>query len=237
MNFVRGSPFGGGGLPYNTVFVTDDRVKTWYDAMELQIQRPLVANSRWGGALAYTYSKSQEQGQSQDLFWGFDNRFPTVADRPKRVAPGDQRHTIVANAMVRLPADFIFSSIVNLGSGIAVSATDATLGFAAGQQRSYVFQPPTRAFLGVGHVFGFQNMDVRLQKDFPFLSGQSASLLVDVFNVFNSDNFGCYNTTINPPNPPKNDSNINYGKPNCAGLGRRTQIGIRYGFHRAQAEQ
>jgi hypothetical protein len=237
MNFVRGSPFGGGGLPYNTVFVTDDRVKTWYDAMELQIQRPLVANSRWGGALAYTYSKSQEQGQSQDLFWGFDNRFPTVADRPKRVAPGDQRHTIVANAMVRLPADFIFSSIVNLGSGIAVSATDATLGFAAGQQRSYVFQPPTRAFLGVGHVFGFQNMDVRLQKDFPFLSGQSASLLVDVFNVFNSDNFGCYNTTINPPNPPKNDSNINYGKPNCAGLGRRKQIGIRYGFHRAQAEQ
>jgi len=74
MNFVRGSPFGGGGLPYNTVFVADDRVKTWFDALEVQYVRPLSPNTFWGGALAYTLSKSTEQGQSQDLFWGFDNR-------------------------------------------------------------------------------------------------------------------------------------------------------------------
>ena len=183
MNFVRGSPFGGGGLPYNTVFVTDDRVKTWYDALQLQIQRPVTEGTRWGGALAYTFSKSTEQGQSQDLFWGFDNRFPTVADRPRLVAPGDQRHAIVANGIFRLPADFIFSTIVNLGSGIAVPGTDASRGFGPGQQRSFVFQPPTRAFLGIGHVFGYQNMDLRLQKDIPFASGQTAAVLVDLFNA------------------------------------------------------
>src|SRR5437763_3227517 len=36
MNFVRCSPFGGGGIPYSTVFVTDDRVKAWFDAFEIQ---------------------------------------------------------------------------------------------------------------------------------------------------------------------------------------------------------
>jgi hypothetical protein len=227
MNFIRGSPWGGGGLPYNTVFVADDRVKTWYDAMQLQIERPLSSLTRWGGSLAYTLSRSEEQGQSQDIFWGFDGRYPTVGDRPRLRAPGDQRHAIVANAIVRLPADIRFSTIVNLGSGIAVNATDASLGFETGKQTTYVFQPPTRAFLGMGHVFGFQNMDVRLEKDLHFASQQTAGLLFDVFNVFNSDNFGCYETTIQPGGAT---ANANYGKPNCAGLGRRLQVGIRYGF-------
>ncbi|MEO8577026.1 MAG: carboxypeptidase regulatory-like domain-containing protein [Gemmatimonadales bacterium] len=227
MNFVRGSPFGGGGLPYNTVFVTDDRVKTWYDAMQLQIERPFVGGSRWGGSLAYTLSRSEEQGQSQDIFWGFDGRYPTVADRPRLRAPGDQRHAVVANAIVQLPFDVRFSTIVNLGSGIAVNATDASLGFETGKQRTYVFQPPERAFLGVGKVFAFQNMDIRVDKDLRFASQQTASVIVDVFNVFNSDNLGCFETTIQPGGPA---ANANYGKPNCAGLGRRLQLGVRYGF-------
>jgi hypothetical protein len=230
MNFVRGSPFGGGGLPYNTVFVADDRVKSWFDALELQIQRPVTQDTRWGGAVAYTFSKSTEQGKIDDIFWGFDGRFPTVSDLPRVAAPGDQRHAIVANGIFRLPYDLIFSSIVNLGSGIAVTGTDASAGFAPGQQHSFTFQPATRAFLGIGHVFGYQNMDVRLQKDIPFRSGQTAAVLVDVFNVFNSDNFGCFNTTINPPNGSGTE-NVNFGKPGCAGLGRRLQVGIRYGIH------
>jgi Carboxypeptidase regulatory-like domain len=228
MNFVHGGPGFGG---YANVFVADDRVKTWYDAMQLQLQRPFTGESRWGGGLAYTLAKSTEQGKSQDLFWGFDDRYPTVGDRPRLIAPGDQRHAIVANGIFKLPFEFLFSSIVNLGSGMAESATDASLGFAPGQQRTYVFQPPKRAFLGIGKVFGYQNMDVRLQKDIDFASAQTAAIVVDVFNVFKSQNFGCWNTQINPPNPPANDSNANYGKPNCAGLGRRLQVGIRYGFH------
>ena len=231
MNFVKGANGGAGGLPYNSIFVADDRVKTWFNALELQIQRPILAETRWGGSLAYTLAKSEEQGQSQDLFWGFDDRFPTVGDRPRLIAPGDQRHAIVANGIFRLPADFMFSSIVNLGSGIAFSATDASKGFGAGLQRSYVYQPPTRAFLGIGHVFGYQNMDVRLQKDLRFATGQTAAVLVDVFNVFNSDNFGCYEAQINPTNGPPN---ARYGQPSCAGLGRRLQVGLRYGFGRSQ---
>jgi hypothetical protein len=225
MNFIRGSPWGGGpALPYNTVFVADDRVKTWYDALQLQIQRPIQVDTRWGGGLSYTLAKSEEQGQSQDIFWGFDDRYPTVADRPRLRAPNDQRHSIVANAIAKLPADFLFSTIVNLASGIAVNATDASRGFGIDQRRTYVFETPTRPFLGIGHVFGFQNMDMRLEKGFQLASRSSASLLIDVFNVFNSDNFGCFETEIRPPNNP----NTRLGLPNCAGLGRRLQVGLRY---------
>jgi hypothetical protein len=221
MNYIRGSAFGGGpNLPYNTVFIADDRVKTWYDALQLQIQRPM--ERRWGGGISYTLAKSEEQGQSQDIFWGFDDRYPTVADRPRLRAPNDQRHAIVANAIVRFPAEILFSTIVNLASGIAVNAADNSRGFGVDQRRTYVFETPTRPFLGIGHVFGYQNMDVRLEKGFRLAQRSSASLLVDVFNVFNSDNFGCFVTEITPTGRP------DYGQPTCAGLGRRLQIGLRY---------
>ena len=224
MNFVRGGPGFGG---YAAVFVADDRVKTFYDAMQLQLQRPFTGDNKWGGGLAYTLSKSTEQGKSQELFWGFDDRYPTVADRPRSVTPGDQRHAIVANAIVQLPYEFLFSSIVNLGSGIAVNATDQSQGSGPYQRRSYTYQPPTRAFLGIGHVFATQNMDVRLQKNINFASSQTAAVVVDVFNVFKTANMACYNGDIGPPGNP----NANYGKPDCAAFGRRLQVGIRYGFH------
>ena len=222
MNFVRGGPWGGGTSPYSTVFVADDRVKTWYNSVQLQVQREMTAATRWGGQLAYTLSKAEEQGQSQDLFWGFDDRYPTVGDRPRLRSPGDQRHTIVANGIVRAPFGFLASTIINLGSGVTVNGSNETAGGGVGQRFTYTFTPPGRPFLGLGHQFAFQNMDLRLQKDFDILSaGQRAGLVIDLFNAFNSANWGCYDTTIRP-------GNANYGKPGCAGLGRRLQVGLRY---------
>ena len=228
MNFIRGGPWGGGSTPYSTVFVADDRVKTRYNAVELQVERPLVAESRWGGQLAYTLGKAEEQGQSWDIFWGFNDQYPSVPEMPWRRQPGDQRHLIVANGIARAPFGVLASAIVTLGSGITVNANDQTLGTGIGQVRSYIFTPPARAFLGIGHVFAFQNLDFRLQKDLDFLAGQRASVLVDLFNAFNSANFGCYNTDIRP-------GNTQYGTPGCAGLGRRLQVGIRYGFRPTSA--
>ena len=78
MNFIHATPWGGLGPNYATAFVTDDRVKSWYDAMQLQIDRPM-RDTRWGGSVAYTLARSEEQGQTTDLFWGFDDHYPTVA--------------------------------------------------------------------------------------------------------------------------------------------------------------
>ena len=237
MNFVRVSPFGGPETTvrrnYSTVFAADDRVRTWYDAMQLQIERPLRGDTRWGGGISYTLSRSEEQGKSTDIFWGFDDRYPTVADRPRERAPGDQRHSVVTNATVRLPADIRLSTIVSLGSGIAINATDASLGYGPYQQRTYLYQPPTRAFLGIGNVFAYQNADLRLEKAVTVARGQQASIVFDLFNAFNTANWGCYETTIIPVADQANDAGWRkrYGQPQCAGLGRRLQLGLRYGYH------
>jgi hypothetical protein len=227
MNFVKISNFGALGPNYSTAFATDDRVKTWYDALQFQLELPIGAGRNWGGALAYTLSRADEQGQSQDIFWGFDDKFPTVPDLRRRRAPNNQVHTIVANAITDLPWGIKFNTIVSLGSGITVNATDASNGFEFGRQRTYVYSPPTKPFLGIGHVFNTQNMDARIEKTFTVASGQSISVLADLFNAFNTANYGCYDAQINPTSGPPN---ANYNKPNCAALGRRLQVGLRYGL-------
>jgi len=236
MNYVRVSPWGGPETttPHNyaTVFAADDRVRTWYDALQFQLERPIRGDTRWGGALAYTLSKSEEQGQSTDIFWGFDDRYPTVADRPRLRAPGDQRHAVVANGIVRLPYQVLFSSIVSLGSGIAVNATDASAGWGPYQQHPYIYTPPARPFLGFGHVFAYQNADLRLEKALTVSRGQTASVVFDLFNAFNSDNWGCYESTIIPTADQATDTGWQqrFGRPTCAALGRRLQLGLKYGM-------
>ena len=227
MNYIRATPGNSLGPNYSTAFVTDDRVKTWYDAMQLQIDRPIGA-TRWGGSIAYTLARSEEQGQtaSGELFWGFDDHYPTVPDLPRRRAPGNQAHQIVANGIARLPYEFNFSAIVTLGTGLTTNATDASNGFGYGTETKYTYSPPTQPFLGIGHVFSTQNIDLRLEKSFTLAGAQSISVLADLFNAFGIANYGCYESTIKPPN----ESNAAYNTPGCAALGRRFQIGVRYGL-------
>jgi hypothetical protein len=226
MNFIRASqPL---APNYESSFITDDNVRTWYDAMQLQIERPLSSSMSWGGALAYTLSDAKEQGQPWDLFWGFDNRYPTVKDMPRKAARFSQTHTIVANAIGRLPYEFLLSGIVTLGSGIREMGNDNSAGNGPFERRFYVYDPPTRPFLGIGNVFASQNLDVRLQKALRTVSTQNAAVIVDLFNAFNSKNWGCFDRTIAPTSGPPN---ANYGRAGCASLGRRLQIGMRYGFN------
>ena len=73
--------------------------------------------------------------------------------------------------------------------------------------------------------------DLRVGKSFRI---QQANLRVvgDLFNAFNSTNWGCYDTTIIPTADQATDAGWrrNFGQPKCAGLGRRLQIGLRYGY-------
>ena len=228
MNFVRGAY--GLGSDYAAVFVTDDRVKTWYDALQFQIEKPLRATTRWGGSLAYTLARAEEQGQSTDIFWGFDERFPTVADRPRLRSPGNQTHTIIANTVVQLPFDVRFSTVVSLGSGLTENENDFSAGRGQYQKRTYVFQPPTKPFLGIGHVFATQTLDLRLEKFLTLAGAQQVSVSAELFNAFNTKNWGCYNGEIFPASE---GPNANFNVPDCAGLGRRLQVGLRYGLRPA----
>ena len=121
-------------------------------------------------------------------------------------------------------------------SRFSLVATDASAGWGPYQQRSYIYQPPTRPFLGVGRVFAFQNADLRLEKGVTVARGQEASLTLDLFNAFNTANWGCYESTIIPTADQANDAGWRqrFGRPQCAGLGRRLQLGLRYGYRQSR---
>jgi hypothetical protein len=117
---------------------------------------------------------------------------------------------------------------VTLGTGFTQLADDQTLGSNPAFVQPYIFEPPTRPFLGMGNVFAVQNMDLRLAKNFTLPGGQRAGLAIDLFNLFNSRNFACYDARIPVGgNPADND---NFGIPGCAAPGRRLQIGLNYDF-------
>ncbi len=226
-NYVRASGNNGLGPNYSTAFVTDDRVRTRYNALQLQVERDLTPDARFGGSLAYTFAKAEQQGNASDIFWFFDNRYPTVSDLPWRASTGDQRHQIVANALVRIPGQVLLSTIVTLGTGIVQSATNSSQGTGVYQRFTYPYRPPTRPFLGIGRVFATQNLDLRLTKELPIPSGQRVGVSVDLYNALNSENFGCFNGDI----PAPGQVNANYNRPTCAALGRRIQVGLTYGLH------
>ena len=121
---------------------------------------------------------------------------------------------------------------MNLGSGIAVPATDASAGFGPYQQKFYTFSPPPRPFLGIGNVFAYQNVVVRFEKAVTVARGQRASIVLDVFNAFKSKNWGCYDTFIIPTANQATDLGWQqrFNKPTCAALGRRSQLGLRYAY-------
>lgn len=206
----------------NFIYSSND-AKTWYDALLLQVDRPyrrsMDSEWGWGAGIAVTYAERQLEGVDNlgDLF-----AFPNTQNIPKHPS-NDERARIVANWITDVPYLFgiQFSGLITLGSGNKQDISCPPR-FCSDYVRGG-FSPPGQKFL----VFGkwvYRNVDMRLRKDFPSLRGTRLGLTLDVFNVFNYDNFGCFNT-------PGNQSDPNFGAPNCVvSDARRIQLGAEYDF-------
>lgn len=182
-----------------SVFLSSDAVQTWYDAVYLQAQRAYTPTSRWGAGLTYTWAKGTQIGG--DLF-SFDRRFPT--DYPRWPSPGVQRNTVIGNWIVDVPFGVQFSGLLNLGSGTPYSR---------GAPQDRVFPPKQNLILG--HAFAFRDIDMRLRKGIPTAGRQLAEITLEVFNVFDYQNLGCWAGTT----------------PTCIAFGsRRLQLGAGYSF-------
>jgi hypothetical protein len=120
-----------------------------------------------------------------------------------------------------------FSGLVTLGSGARNDIGTAPR-FGGVQDSTYFaggFSPPTRKFLLIGG-WAYRRVDVRFRKDFPKISGTSLSVVADVFNVFNFQNFGDYNITVVPA-----QHTFTVGAPRqVVSDPRRLQIGLEYTF-------
>ncbi len=209
----------------NFIYSTNDG-KTWYDALQLQLDRPYSRQSSgdigWGAGLAYTYANRSVQGMDNlgDLF-----EFPNALGIPKHPSTsgnnslsGDEKHHLVANGVVDLP--YLY--------GIQLSGI-ATFG---GQYLQDVGCPGRfcgtnyeRGGFTVPGTFPYQNWNFRVRKDFLSLgTSKSVGVTMDLFNAFNRDNLGCYNTG------DRKDVK-NFGLANCTTSdARRLQFGAEYNF-------
>jgi hypothetical protein len=207
----------------NFIYSTNDG-KTWYDALELQIERPYqrISNSDigWGVGLAYTYAQRSVQGMDNlgDLF-----EFPNALGIPKHPSSaanllnGDEKHRLVLNAVSDLPYlwGIQLSGLATFG-GKYTQDVGCPGRFCGASYERGAFTPPG--------IFPYQNVNLRIRKDFLRVgTAKAVGVTFDLFNAFNRDNLGCYDTG--------DKTSANFGKATCVVTdARRIQFGAQADF-------
>jgi hypothetical protein len=211
---------------YQNVLVGNNSVRSWYDALEVRVDRTYRQGDRggWGAGIAYTLSWAEAEGN--DLF-----SFPQVGTSftSRRPIVDDQRHRIVGNWVVDLPflAGIQFSGLATYASGKPFNQVQFVQVPAAGGGTVN-----ERTLLGFQRGDAYSSVDLRLRKDFPSFGGTRFGVTADLFNTFNTDNLGCLEETfiaVGPGGAP--DPNENFGNAGCVvGDPRRFQRGLQYDF-------
>jgi hypothetical protein len=207
---------------WGTILLMDDTGRTWYDALQLKLDRPYRGRGAgewgWGAGLHYTFARRQTEGFN-DLF-----SFPNPVDFPRQVR-NDEPHRVVANWIVDVPWlwGIQFSGIINLGSGTRYDVGgrfdchQANTCFEAGG-----FEPERRSFI-IPNAFAYRNVDLRLRKEFVNWGGARLGVAAELFNAFNYQNFGDFNT-FNRTDPNFGTARGVISDP------RRLQIGLEYNY-------
>lgn len=206
----------------NFIYSTNDK-KTWYDAIQVQVDRPYQRASAssigWGVGLAYTYANRSVQGVDG---LNDDFAFPNALSIPKHPS-NDEKQRVVANWITDLPYVFgiQFSGLLTLGGKYKVDI---------GCPKRFCGEGTTgnqweRGGFTVPGTFPYRNIDLRFRKDFPGFGRTTTAfgITLDLFNALNRDNFGCYKTG--------NRSDTDFGSPDCVvSDARRYQLGAELNF-------
>ncbi|HEX2601026.1 MAG TPA: carboxypeptidase regulatory-like domain-containing protein [Gemmatimonadaceae bacterium] len=216
-------PFNWGAHGISSVLYSTNDVKTWYDAVSLQLDkpysRPALDAFGWGAGLTYTYATRWLQGE--DAF-GDPLAFPQATTIKKHAAPNDEKHRIVANWITDMPWLFgiQWSGLVTLGGKVSLDV--GCQRFCGNFERGGFTVPGT---------FPYRNVDMRLRKDLPTFGRSPAQigLTLDIFNALNHVNLGCYNT--NNPVQSNGQPDPNFGTAGCVVTdARRYQLGAEINF-------
>lgn len=194
---------------FGQVLISSDDVRTWYDAVYIQLDRPYTDQSRYGFNVAYTFGDAEQIGG--DLF-SLD--LPEISDWPRYGTPGTQDHRIVASGTIGLPWDVRGSTLIQYSSGDKFRIHNFERGFCVG-----CYEPVT------GEGPSWTTVDLRAEKRFG-ISRFGLGVIAEAFNVFNEKRYGGFQD-FNPP-----EGNPNLGQPTSivAGSQRRYQLGLRFTF-------
>ncbi|HET8796526.1 MAG TPA: TonB-dependent receptor, partial [Thermoanaerobaculia bacterium] len=162
---------------YSNVLISSDDVRTWYDAVYLQLDRPYSGN--YGFNIAYTWADAEQVGG--DLF-SLDK--PTIADWPRYGTPGTQEHRIVANGIVGIPWGVRLSGLLQYSSGDRFRIHDWSKGFCYN-----CYNPRT------GESPSWTTIDLRAEKAFT-LGPTQLSVIAEAFNLFNEERYQYFNDFV-----------------------------------------
>jgi hypothetical protein len=210
---------------FSNILISSDAKRAWYDALFLQVDKPLGGGERlrYGYSLTYTLGRAEQSGG--DLF-SLD--FPTVADYPRYPTGNDERHRVVTSGIVALPHDVFISTLITLGSGTPYTIDDQRAGGGINERRFVRNggRPDQFDFI-VPNAWAYRSVDLRLEKAFSLGGTQRVSIAFEGVNIFSFDNFSNYDG-FQPTLP---NTNAMFGRPrDVLDPGRRLQFGLRYGF-------
>jgi hypothetical protein len=209
------------------LLLSTDEGRTWYDALDLTVDKPFTRESPWGFTLAYTVADAERKGMD---FFTLD--FPlTSPENWPRVDQPIEKHRVVASAIVGLPFDVRLSSVMQWGSGIRYNIRDETNEW--GPRRVQVDWAGADAP-------NFSQVDLRLQKDIRTGGDGKVGLIAEVVNLFNEENFREYEGLAyfagTPDGQggriPRSNPNASFGQPLSwtSDTGRRLQLGVDFRF-------
>jgi hypothetical protein len=182
-----------------------------YAAISTALNRRFRDN--WQASVNYTLVLFQHDDTTGFQFEG-NNPFDPRAEWARSTE--FQRHTIRINGIWRLPYDFSLAGAYLYGSGTYYVTTIAASPFGPVGANRYVTAPLTintaalerfegKAAYSVGEVIPrnalrglpLHRVDLRLSKDLPLPGGVKVTGIAEVFNLFNHENYGAYNTQVN----------------------------------------
>ena len=188
---------------------------TRYDAVYVTLDKPYTEASGWGFGVAYTLAWSKGRG------FAFNFDVPNIGEQDYVPNAGNERHRVVANAIVDLGSGFRLSGLATYSSGLPYFIVDATGGF----------QPNN---IRLGHFLeapGYLQLDLRLQKSFRVFNRGEFTLSAEVFNLFNADIWAAGDDFFCCGNRPVFRSGPNVGSGNVlAGPPRSFQFGAAFRF-------
>lgn len=184
------------------------------DGIFVTLDKPFTEESGWGAGFSYTFmDASKEGGDAYSLDYVSPELYPE-----NHVGAHNQ---LVINASVRLPWDMLLTGLGTFNDGIPYQV-NYNFDYNGGPNGPSNL---TGIHLGAARRAPYKQVDLSLSKDFKFGASQVLQVRLDGFNIFNSNNFDCYES---------NYTSDRFGVPSCmlpqSRSARSFQLGARYSF-------